>query len=105
MRILKETGFPNTYCLTKHLAEHALIKKMRPGLHLSMSRPAMVTCTHKYPFPGWVDSLAAFGSTMYMLGKGISRYDMIYPGLIAPVTPCDYVVNSILVQTVVSVAE
>lgn len=43
--ILKKYGFPNTYTLTKNLAEQAFKKKRRPDLRLTISRPAAVSAT------------------------------------------------------------
>ena len=70
--LLKKLGFPNTYTLTKHLAEQCLKKLRRPDLRLVVSRPAIITVTQKFPFPGWTDSNAAAGAVIYALGMGIS---------------------------------
>lgn len=63
--ILKKFGFPNTYTLTKNLAEQAMKKHKRPDLRISISRPAAVTSSQRFPFPGWTDSIAAGGSVIY----------------------------------------
>ena len=99
--ILKQFKFPNTYTMTKNLSEKALQRKRRPDLRLSISRPAFVGTTQKYPFPGWTDSIAAANSIMYSLGMGISNRDLSsdVPGTFVP---CDYCVNAILVATTVS---
>jgi hypothetical protein len=99
--ILKQFKFPNTYTMTKNLSEKALQRKRRPDLRLSITRPAMIGATQKYPFPGWTDSIAATSSIIYMLGMGISNRDMSndVPGTFVP---CDYCVNAILVATTVS---
>lgn len=102
--ILKKLGFPNTYTLTKNLAEQAFKKKRHPNLRLSISRPAVVTATEKYPFPGWADSIAAGGAVIYCLGMGISNRDLVYEHMTGAFIPCDYVVNTILVATAVSAA-
>lgn len=38
------------------------------------------------------------------MGMGISNRDLVYPDVVSTFTPCDYVVNSILVCTAYSVA-
>lgn len=45
--ILKRLNFPNTYTCTKNLAEQALYKRRNPNLALIVSRPAIITTTHK----------------------------------------------------------
>ena len=62
---LKKFGFPNTYTLTKNLAEQALKKFRRPDLRLSVSRPAAITATQNFPFLGWTDSIAAGGAVIF----------------------------------------
>ena len=81
------------------MAEQALKKYRHPKLCLSISRPAIVTATQKYPFKGWTDSIAAGGTVVYSYGMGISGRDIAYPYMITCIVPCDYVVNTILVAT------
>ena len=100
--ILKRYGFPNTYTMTKHLAEQALKKKRRPDLRLTISRPAGVSATQKYPFPGWTDSIGAGGAIVYNLGRGVTHRDFVYDNVVSQFVPCDYVVNLILLATAVS---
>lgn len=102
--ILKKLGFPNTYTLTKNLAEQAFKRKRRADLRITISRPAIVSATQKYPFPGWADSIAAGGAVIFSLGMGITNRDLIYDNVVSAVIPCDYVVNTIFVAAAVSAA-
>jgi thioester reductase-like protein len=62
-----ELGWPNTYTLTKSLAE-SLIYKYGAGLPIAILRPAIVeTSTHK-PFPGWNEGINTSASLSYLLG-------------------------------------
>ena len=62
-----ELGWPNTYTLTKSLAE-SLIYKYGAGLPIAVLRPAIVeTSTHK-PFPGWNEGINTSASLSYLLG-------------------------------------
>jgi len=99
--ILKRTGFPNTYTFTKNLAEQALKKRRNPNMPLILSRPAIITTTDKYPFPGWTDSLAASAAVVFSLGMGISRHVGGYPDVVTSLVPCDYVVNAVLAGTAI----
>ena len=69
---MKNTGFPNTYSLTKNLAERHLERHRRPDLPISISRPAIVTASESFPFPGWTDSVAAAGAIVYAIGRGVT---------------------------------
>lgn len=66
-KILKKFNFPNTYTLTKNMAEQALQKNRGPNLRLSITRPAVVCSCIKYPFPGWTDSIAAGGAVVFSI--------------------------------------
>lgn len=99
--ILKRTGFPNTYTMTKNLAEQALKKNRRPDMPLIVSRPAIITTTVKYPFPGWTDSLAAAGGVVQTIGLGVMRHIGGYKDVTSALVPCDYVVSAILVGTAI----
>jgi len=50
-------GFPNSYCLTKAVAELLLAEAAR-SLPVAVVRPSIVTCAAHEPLPGWIDSLA-----------------------------------------------
>lgn len=51
-------NYPNTYTLTKGLAEQIILSK-GSDLPIAIVRPSMVCSTYQEPFPGWIDS---FGS-------------------------------------------
>ena len=62
-----ELGWPNTYTLTKSLAE-SLISKFGEGAPVAIVRPAIVeTSTHK-PFSGWNEGINTSASLSYLLG-------------------------------------
>ena len=64
--------FPNTYTFTKSMGER-LLKKHRGGLPTYIIRPSIVGCTHKEPFPGWVDNISAAGAMVFFVGLGVIR--------------------------------
>ncbi|HJQ93665.1 MAG TPA: SDR family oxidoreductase, partial [Candidatus Thermoplasmatota archaeon] len=71
-RLLHESGHPNTYTLTKCIAEHLLLER-RGHVPLTIVRPSVISASLHHPFPGWIDSTAAFGAFVLMLGLGHLR--------------------------------
>lgn len=56
--ILQQAGnWPNSYCLTKAIAEHHLCDPSHADLPIIIVRPSIVTCALSEPTPGWIDSL------------------------------------------------
>jgi len=71
-RLLHESGHPNTYTLTKSIAEHLLLER-RGKVPLTIVRPSVISASLQHPMPGWIDSTAAFGGFVLMLGLGHLR--------------------------------
>ena len=67
-KILKT--YHNTYVFSKHMLENLLVKN-RGKVPLVISRPAIVGCAWKYPFPGWISTLNAAGLYILAAGTGI----------------------------------
>jgi len=66
-RRAKELGWPNTYTLTKSLAE-SLIVKYGAGLPIAIVRPAIVETSVAKPFLGWNEGINTSASLSYLLG-------------------------------------
>src|ERR1700723_428479 len=66
-RRAKELGWPNTYTLTKSLAE-SLIAKHGAGLPVAVARPAIVETSVAKPFMGWNEGINTSASLSYLLG-------------------------------------
>ncbi|HVO60267.1 MAG TPA: SDR family oxidoreductase [Terriglobales bacterium] len=67
MKRAKELGWPNTYTLTKSLAE-SLIIKYGAGLPVAIVRPAIVETSIEKPFVGWNEGINTSASLSYLLG-------------------------------------
>ncbi len=67
IRRAKELGWPNTYTLTKSLAE-SLIVKHGEGLPVAVVRPAIVETSVSKPFLGWNEGINTSASLSYLLG-------------------------------------
>lgn len=70
--ILRETAHPNTYTLTKCLAEHLIAERCKK-LPLTIIRPSIIAASLKHPFPGWIDSHAALAAFIAAYGSGLMR--------------------------------
>jgi long-chain acyl-CoA synthetase len=62
-----DLGWPNTYTLTKALAE-SLIAKYGAGLPIAIVRPAIVETSLQKPFLGWNEGINTSASLSYLLG-------------------------------------
>jgi thioester reductase-like protein/phosphoserine phosphatase len=68
----KELGWPNTYTLTKSLAE-SLIAKLGEGLPIALVRPAIVETSLQEPFTGWNEGINTSASLSYLLGTSFRQ--------------------------------
>jgi thioester reductase-like protein len=66
-RRARDLGWPNTYTLTKSLAE-SLIVKHGAGLRVAIVRPAIVETSVAKPFLGWNEGINTSASLSYLLG-------------------------------------
>ncbi|ETW07168.1 hypothetical protein, variant 2 [Aphanomyces invadans] len=89
--------YPNTYTLTKSMAEH-MVTKYREHVPLVLLRPTIVGASWKEPIPGWVDQLAAAGAIFLAGGMGLLTILPGDPRSIADIVPVDFVVNAILLS-------
>jgi nucleoside-diphosphate-sugar epimerase len=87
--LLVETGHPNTYTLTKCIAEHLVARR-------GVDVPSIVSASERSPSPGWIDSAAAFAGFVALLGSG--RLRVVAGNLRArlDVVPCDAVAHRIV---------
>lgn len=72
MRRAQELGWPNTYTLTKSLAE-SLVQKYGAGLPIAVVRPAIVETSVEKPFLGWNEGINTSASLSYLLGTSFRQ--------------------------------
>jgi thioester reductase-like protein len=94
-RLLAETGHPNTYTLTKCVAEHLLARRAG-DLPLTLVRPSIVSASRAHPRPGWIDSFAAFAGFVALIGAGRLRAVAGDPEARLDVVPCDAVAERVI---------
>ncbi len=68
----KELGWPNTYTLTKSLAESLIIKR-GAGLPVAIVRPSIVETSTRKPFCGWNEGINTSASLSYLLGTSFRQ--------------------------------
>ncbi|XP_050316359.1 putative fatty acyl-CoA reductase CG8306 [Anthonomus grandis grandis] len=87
---------PNTYTITKHMAEHE-IKKCEALFPCTIVRPSMIVGAWKEPVPGW--TISKNGPQGFLMGasKGVIRRLPVAKNLVYDYIPVDIVVNNLLV--------
>jgi hypothetical protein len=93
--LFAETGHPNSYTFTKCLAEHLTVERAA-DLPVTIVRPSIVSACRAHPFPGWIDSAAAFAAFVAMIGAGKLRVLAGDPSTRLDVIPCDVVSQQIV---------
>lgn len=93
--LLKRSGHPNTYTLTKSLAEHLLCER-RGEVPLAIIRPSIISASWRHPFPGWIDSTSGFASFVVLIGMGHLRAVVGLPDTRLDLVPVDEVAGQML---------
>jgi nucleoside-diphosphate-sugar epimerase len=93
--LMARTGHPNTYTFTKCLAE-TLLAERREDVPLTLLRPSVVSACRRRPFPGWIDSHAAYAAFISLLGAGHLKVARVNPTAVLDVVPCDDVADRII---------
>ncbi|KAH6935248.1 hypothetical protein HPB50_004817 [Hyalomma asiaticum] len=88
-------GHPNTYTLTKNVAETLLLEE-RGDIPVAIVRPSIVTASVKEPLPGWIDNYNGCTGIIVALGAGLLQSLFVDKGCVGDVVPVDYVANMII---------
>ncbi|KYN31582.1 hypothetical protein ALC56_14080 [Trachymyrmex septentrionalis] len=86
---------PNTYTLTKGLAEQIVVSK-GSDLPIAIVRPSIVCAAYQEPFPGWIDNTCGITGIMTEIGRGTVRSIVCNANLVVDVVPVDFVVNALI---------
>ncbi|MFW6252876.1 MAG: fatty acyl-CoA reductase, partial [bacterium] len=95
--LLPQSGHPNSYTLTKCLAEHLLVSRFS-DLPLSIVRPSIISASRAWPVAGWLDSRAAFAAFVALIGSGHLRALIADLDTHMDIVPCDVVAHDILTE-------
>ncbi|CAK9022477.1 Fatty acyl-CoA reductase 2 [Durusdinium trenchii] len=88
-------NFPNTYTLTKAMAE-VMISRHRGNIPLAIVRPSIVGASWREPCPGWVDVVSAASAVFMGICLGVVTILPGNPRGVADIIPVDTVVNHML---------
>ncbi|KAJ0402632.1 hypothetical protein ATCC90586_010871 [Pythium insidiosum] len=94
--------YPNTYALTKSMAEHLITKLIGDTVPLVIFRPTIIGAAWKEPVPGWTDQIAAAGAIFLAVGMGVLTMLPGDPRNVADIVPVDLAVNNLLVSIAVT---
>jgi fatty acyl-CoA reductase len=94
-QLMAQSGHPNTYTLTKCIAEHLLVER-QGEVPLAFVRPSIISASMERPYPGWIDSPAAFALFVVQIGAGRMRAVIARPESRLDVIPCDTVVDRVI---------
>lgn len=89
------SGFPNTYTLTKCLAEH-MIAESDKDLPIVIFRPAIVMPTANEPVSGWINNYYGPIGIVYGVCLGVLHVFYADGKQKAQLVPVDYCVNALL---------
>lgn len=94
-QLLRSTGHPNTYTLTKCIAEHLLMQR-RGQLPVTILRPSVISASLQHPRPGWIDSYAAFAGFVCLIATGRLNAVVGHRQARLDVIPCDKVADAVV---------
>jgi 1-acyl-sn-glycerol-3-phosphate acyltransferase len=97
--VLALTGHPNTYTMTKTVAEHMMVER-RGSVPLTIVRPSIITASRHQPVPGWIDSTTGFGAFVTLIGLGHLRAVVGRADARLDLIPVDEVARAVLDEMV-----
>ena len=92
-------GYPNTYTLTKALAEE-LIHSYRNKFPINVIRPSVVMASCQEPFPGWIEGFNGATGLIAGISKGVIRSICLTKNCTLKYVPVDMLVNATIVSAV-----
>jgi nucleoside-diphosphate-sugar epimerase len=97
--MLAETNHPNSYTLTKAIAEQ-LLSQQHGAIPLTIMRPSIIAASRQYPFPAWIDSSAGYASFVILTGTGHLRALVCRSDARLDLVPVDEVSHRIIVASI-----
>lgn len=95
-KLLAFTKYPNTYTVTKRMAE-ALLCKYKGDVPVAIIRPTIVGAALKEPVPAWIDAVSGSGAVSLFVGLGVISLLPGDPNNVSDQVPVDHVANAMIV--------
>ncbi|GBF97474.1 hypothetical protein Rsub_10397 [Raphidocelis subcapitata] len=96
-------GFPNTYCLGKHLAEQMVYRTQKAtGLPIAILRPSLVTGVAGLPWPGYCGNWA--GPSGMGAAVAIGFFPSLYAHAVDPYSVWDAVPGDLVASAILATA-
>lgn len=93
-----EEKYPNTYTITKHMAEQVVLSFSKKMSHINtiIIRPSIITAAAYEPIIGWIDSFNGPCAMMAETARGTIKSIIGDGNKIADMIPVDIVANTII---------
>ncbi|XP_049522438.1 fatty acyl-CoA reductase 1 [Dermacentor silvarum] len=88
-------GLPNTYTLTKRVAESLLLEE-RGDIPVAIVRPSIVSASIREPLPGWVDNYNGCTGIIVTVGLGLLQSVLAKKKSVVDFIPVDVVTNMLI---------
>ncbi|KAK9815436.1 hypothetical protein WJX72_003651 [[Myrmecia] bisecta] len=95
-RLLRHTGFPNAYCLTKHMAEALLAERHLKPCPVAIVRPSIIGSVALRPLPGYVGNKSGATGAALAIATGLAAYTCHQPKNPIDIVPADLVASAVL---------
>ncbi|XP_074109524.1 putative fatty acyl-CoA reductase CG5065 [Cotesia typhae] len=86
---------PNTYTLTKRLAELIILKR-GTSLPVAIVRPSIVCAAYREPYPGWIDNTSGLTGLIVQISRGTLKSVYCKKNLKVDIIPVDFVVDTLV---------
>lgn len=101
VEVLQLTRHPNTYTLTKCIAEHLLLDQQKT-IPVTIVRPSIISASRRFPFPSWIDSHAALAAFVAAYGAGVLHVVDGDPQVLLDIVPVDDVASVLINEALFS---
>lgn len=95
--LLFQGPHPNTYTLTKSIAEQIVLTYSNK-LPISIVRPSIVTAAYNEPYPGWIDGIQGITGIIVEIARGTLSSILATSKYTCDIIPVDIVVNTIILS-------
>ena len=82
--VIKQTGLPNSYTLTKHMCEELLVDLHGAAFPVAIVRPTMIGAVARMPLPGYFGNRAGLTAVTLAFATGALLCSLPFSGQRCP---------------------